>query len=107
MALSRTWRRLRNYLRWKKALTPMLLNADTGELIPFSGHTTPPGGKWMLHRPLTLSESTLPLFLEFRLSPDNITVRKSAETSNQPGYQVGLQKNREAALIHTPAQQSV
>jgi hypothetical protein len=64
MALSRMWRRLRNFQRWKKATTPMLLNADTGEVIPFSSYTAPPTGKWMLRRPLTLAGSTLPLFLE-------------------------------------------
>lgn len=107
MALPRMWRRLRNYLRWKKAITPMLLNADTGELIPFSTYTAPPGGKWILHRPLTLSESTLPLYLEFPLIPGGVTVRKSAEVSNPPGHQVELQHNREAALPHTLPQQFV
>ena len=34
MALSQMWRRLRNFQRWKKATTPMLLNADTGEVDP-------------------------------------------------------------------------
>jgi hypothetical protein len=69
MALSRMWRRLRNFLRWKKATTPMLLNADTGELIPFSSYTVPPTGKWRLRRPLTLPGSTLPLFLEASIIP--------------------------------------
>ena len=64
MTLSRMWLRLRNFQRWKKTTTPMLLNADTGELIPFSSYTAPPTGKWMLRRPLTLPGSTLPLFLE-------------------------------------------
>lgn len=78
MALSRMWRRLRNFLRWKKATTPMLLNPDTGELIPFSAYTAPPGGKWMLRRPLTLSESTLPLFLEAPLIPGGLDGRQRA-----------------------------
>ena len=48
MALPRMWLRLRNFRRWKKATTPMLLNADTGELIPFSIYTPAlPTGKWI------------------------------------------------------------
>ncbi|HKT34715.1 MAG TPA: hypothetical protein VJR03_07770 [Nitrospira sp.] len=64
------WRRLWNFRRWKKATTPMLLNADTGELLPLSSHTTPPSGKWMLRRPLTLPGSPVPLFLEVRGIPE-------------------------------------
>jgi len=64
MALSRMWRRLRNFQRWKNATTPMLLNADTGEVIPFSSYTAHPRVRWMLRRPLTLPGSMLPLFLE-------------------------------------------
>ena len=69
MALSWSWRRFRNFRRWKKATTPMLLNVDTGELIPFSDYTAPPSGKWMLRRPLTLPGSPVPLFLEARGIP--------------------------------------
>jgi hypothetical protein len=47
----------------------MLLNAETGELIPLSSHTAPPEGKWMLRRPLTLPDSPVPLFLEVRGIP--------------------------------------
>jgi len=101
------WRRLRNFLRWKKATTPMLLNADTGELIPFSSYTVPPSGKWKIRRPLTLSESTLPLYLEFPLIPGGVAVRKSAEVTNPPPYQVGLQTNRGAIPPAPPPQQSV
>jgi len=107
MALSRMWRRLRNFLRWKKATTPMLLNADTGELIPFSSYTAPPRGKWMLRRPLTLSESTLPLFLEVRLIPGGIAVRNSAGASNPPRHHVGLQPHIGTPLPHAPTQPSV
>lgn len=64
------WRRLRNFRRWKKATTPMLLNADTGELLPLSNITAPPAGKWMLRRPLTLPGSPVPLFLEVRGIPE-------------------------------------
>lgn len=52
----------------------MLLNAETGELIPLSSHTAPPNGKWMLRRPLTLPGSPVPLFLEVRGIP--VPVRK-------------------------------
>lgn len=69
MALSGRWRRLWNFRRWKKATTPMLLNAETGELIPLSSYTAPPEGKWMLRRPLTLPDSPVPLFLEVRGIP--------------------------------------
>ena len=64
------WRRLWNFRRWKKATTPMLLNADTGELLPLSTHTAPPDGKWLLRRPLTLPGSPVPLFLEVRGIPE-------------------------------------
>ena len=74
MALSRMWRRLPNFQRWKKSTTPMLLNADTGELIPFSSYTAPPTGKWMLRRPLTLPGSTLPLFLETPLMRGDLAI---------------------------------
>lgn len=107
MSVSQTWRRLRNFLRWKKATTPMLLNADTGELIPFSSYTVPPTGKWRLRRPLTLPGSTLPLFLEASVIPGSLAVRKSAGASNPPDHQVGLQHNIGAPLPHSPPQQSV
>lgn len=64
------WRRLWNFRRWKRATTPMLLNADTGELLPLSSFTAPPTGKWMLRRPLTLPGSPVPLFLEVRGIPE-------------------------------------
>lgn len=76
-----TWRRLWNFRRWKKATTPMLLNADTGELISFSGYTAPAKGKWMLRRPLTLPGSTVPLFLEVR----GIAVRKTRSDGEPAG----------------------
>ena len=40
------------FQRWKKTTTPMLLNADTGELIPFSSDTAP------LDREVDASSST-------------------------------------------------
>ena len=107
MALSRMWRRLWNFQRWKKATTPMLLNADTGELIPFSIYTAPPTGKWMLRRPLTLPGSTLPLFLETPLIPSGLDGRKSAGASNLPPHQVGLRHNIGNPLPHPPQQQSI
>lgn len=108
MALPRMWRRLRNFRRWKKATIPMLLNADTGELIPFSIYTTAlPTGKWMLRRPLTLPGSTLPLFLETPLVPSGLPGQKSVGVSNPPPGQVGLQHNIETSLTHSPPQQSI
>jgi hypothetical protein len=107
MALSRMWRRLRSFQRWKKATTPMLLNADTGELIPFSSYTAPPTGKWMLRRPLTLPGSTLPLFLETPLIPSGLAGLKSAGVSNPAPHQVGLQHNIETPLPHPLPQQSI
>jgi hypothetical protein len=106
MALSRMWQRLRNFQRWKKATTPMLLNADTGELIPFSSYTTPPTGKWMLRRPLTLPGSTLPLFLETPLIPSGLAEQKSAGASNLLPHQVGPQHNIEIPLPHPPSRQA-
>jgi hypothetical protein len=107
MALPRMWRRLWNFRQWKKATTPMLLNADTGELIPFSIYTAPPTGKWMLRRPLTLPGSTLPLFLETPLIPSGLAGQKSAGASNSPPHQVGLQHNIDTPLPHPPLQQSI
>ena len=77
----------------------MLLNADTGELIPFSSYTAPPTGKWMLRRPLTLPGSTLLLFLETPLIPSGLAGRKSAGASNPPPHQVGLQHNIETPTL--------
>jgi hypothetical protein len=61
----------------------MLLNADTGELIPISAYTAPPEGKWMLRRPLTLPGSPVPLFLEVRGIPMR-KKRKDVESAAQP-----------------------
>jgi len=85
----------------------MLLNADTGELIPFSSDAAPPTGKWMLRRPLTLPGSTLPLFLETPLIPSGLAGLKSAGASNPPPHQVGHQHNIETPLPHPPPQQSI
>ena len=99
MALSRMWRRLRNFQRWKKATTPMLLNPDTGELIPFSRYTAPSTGKWILRRPLTLPGSTVPLFLETPLIPSGLAGQKSVGA--------GFQHSIETPLPHPPQQQSI
>jgi hypothetical protein len=85
----------------------MLLNADTGELIPFSIYTPPLTGKWMLRRPLTLPGSTLPLFLETPLVSCGLGVEKSAGASNPPPHQVGLQHSIETPLSHPPPQQFI
>ena len=101
MALVQAWQRLRNFRRWKKATTPMLLNTETGELIPFASYTGAlPTGKWKLRRPLTLPGSPVPLFLEAPLIPGGLAGRKRAEASNQLGYQVGLGHNPAAPLPH-------
>jgi len=107
MALVRTWRRWRNFRRWKKATTPMLLNRDTGELIPFASYTALSAGKWMLRRPLTLPGSPVPLFLEASLIPGDLAGRKRAETSNLPSHQVGLKHNIGAQLAPPPPQPSI
>jgi len=85
----------------------MLLNADTGEVIPFSSYTVPLSGKWKIRRPLTLSESTLPLYLEFPLIPGGIVVRKRAGVTTPSPHHVGLQPNIEAVPPPPPPQQSV
>ena len=59
----------------------MLLNADTGELLPLSSHTAPPNGKWMLRRPLTLPGSPVPLFLEVRGIPERKKRRETEPAS--------------------------
>ncbi|MEP6959832.1 MAG: hypothetical protein ABI980_13975 [Nitrospirota bacterium] len=106
MALSQMWRRLWNFQRWKKATTPMLINAGTGEVIPFSSDTAPTNGKWVLRRPLTLPESTLPLFLEVPLMPGGVAVGESAGASNLPRHRIGLQHKIGTPLPHPPPQQS-
>ena len=85
----------------------MLLNTDTGELIPFASYTTLSAGKWMLRRPLTLPGSPVTLFLEAPLIPGGLPGRKNAETSNPTGHQVGLQPDREAPLASPPLQPSL
>ena len=108
MALPRIWLRLRNFRRWKKATTPMLLTPDTGELLPFSIYTpTLPTGKWMLRRPLTLPGSTLPIYLETPLVPSGLAGQKGVGVSNPPSDKVGLQHNIETPLPHPSPQQSI
>lgn len=102
MALSRIWRRLRNFQRWKKATTPMLLNAGTGEVIPFCSDIAPTKGKWVLRRPLTLPESTLPLFLEVPLISDRTAVTNDTGVSNLARHQIGLQHKIGTPLPHPP-----
>ena len=62
------WLRFVNYLRWRVAKTPVLLNPDTWELLHVSSLRNLPKGTWLLRRPLTLPESTMPLFLGARVS---------------------------------------
>jgi hypothetical protein len=57
------WLRILNYVRWRLSRTPVLLNARTWELLRFTTTTSAARGDWLLRRPLTLPESTTPLFL--------------------------------------------
>jgi hypothetical protein len=107
MALGRTWRRWRNFRRWKKATTPMLLNTETGELIPFSSYTPLSAGKWMLRRPITLPGSPVPLFLEAPLVPGGLAQPKRPKASTAPDHQIALQHNIGVPLLLPPPQQSV
>ncbi len=107
MGLLRMWQRMRNFRRWKKATTPMLLNADTGELIPFTSYTVPPTGKWMLRRPLTLPGSTPTLFLEAPFIPSSLAECGSAGT-NDPGHQRGgFKPHTSPSSTRQSSQQSV
>ncbi len=65
----------------------MLLNADTGELVPLTSFTAPPEGKWMLRRPLTLPGSPVPLFLEVRGIPER-KKRRSTDASGAPSAHI-------------------
>jgi hypothetical protein len=62
------WLRFTNYLRWRLAETPVLLNPETWELLDVNLPRNLPKGTWLLRRPLTLPESTMPLFLGARVS---------------------------------------
>ena len=106
MALSQMWRRMWNFQRWKKATTPMLLNAGTGEIIPFSIDTAPTKGKWVLRRPLTLPESTLSLFLEVPLSSAGTAGMKNAGSSNLLRHRIGLQHKLGTSLPQPPQPRS-
>jgi len=68
------WRRLKGYRHWREAVVPMLYNEQTGEVRKFLAATGRPEGDWVLRRPLTLSESSKPLYLNIRLT-----------SSKQPG----------------------
>jgi hypothetical protein len=103
MALAGSWRRWRNFRRWKRSTTPMLLNTDTGELVPFASHIVLSTGKWMLRRPLTLPDSPVPLFLEAPLIPGGPAKRKCGETTNRAGHQAEVLQNREASVCPPPA----
>jgi hypothetical protein len=64
----------------------MLLNAETGELLPLSTYAAPAEGKWMLRRPLTLPGSPVPLFLEVR----GIPMRKKRSTIDSSASSVQI-----------------
>lgn len=67
MAIPWKWRRFSTFRHWKQATTPMLLNIETGELVPCTGFSRPAKGTWVLRRRLTLPESTRPLFLTVQI----------------------------------------
>ena len=65
------WRRLKKYRQWRDSDMPVLLNEQTGELRRLSSAAPDElEGRWLLRRPLTLPESSKPLFLTIRLSPE-------------------------------------
>jgi hypothetical protein len=69
------WRRLKGYRHWREAVVPMLYNEQTGEVRKFLAATGRPEGDWVLRRPLTLSESSKPLYLNIRLTQANRSVK--------------------------------
>jgi hypothetical protein len=68
MGFATNWRKLKSYRRWRNTDMPILFNEQTGELRSFTAAIEQPEGPWLLRRPLTLSESSKPLFLTIRLS---------------------------------------
>ena len=58
------WTRIFQYLRWRFASHPVLLNPQTLECIAVSaGVRLPTGSTWILRRPLTLPESSQQVML--------------------------------------------
>ena len=70
MGLWGMWRRLWAHQPCADFTKPILINPRTGERIAFTDSMEPPKGKWVLRRPLTLPESTSPLFIISLLNRD-------------------------------------
>ena len=70
MGLWGMWRRLWTHQPCADFTKPILINPRTGERIAFTDSMEPPNGKWVLRRPLTLPESTSPLFIISLLNRD-------------------------------------
>jgi hypothetical protein len=70
MGFARHWRRLRSYRQWRDTDMPVLLNEQTGELRRLTAVPGKLEGRWLLRRPLTLPESSKPLFFTIRLSSE-------------------------------------
>jgi hypothetical protein len=64
----RLWLRFGNYLRWRHAKSPTLLNPDTWELASLSAAAAAPPGTWWLRRRLDVPVSTNPLYLTALIS---------------------------------------
>jgi hypothetical protein len=61
------WLRLSNYLRWRFAMSPMLLQPTTWQLHRIHTGTQLPKGEWLLRRPLVLPSSTRLVFIGARV----------------------------------------
>ena len=68
MGFVRHWRKLKSYRRWRNTDMPILFNEHTGELRSFTAAVEQPQGQWLLRRPLTLPESSKPLFFTIRIN---------------------------------------
>ncbi|MGH7230168.1 MAG: hypothetical protein ACREJU_02265 [Nitrospiraceae bacterium] len=68
MGFARHWRKLKSYRQWRKTDMPILFNEQTGELRSFTAAIEQPEGRWLLRRPLTLPESSRPLFFTIRIN---------------------------------------
>jgi hypothetical protein len=74
MGFARHWRRLRSYRQWRDTDMPVLLNEQTGELRRLTAVPGKLEGRWLLRRPLTLPESSKPLFSPYGSLPKNNAV---------------------------------
>ena len=65
--ISKLWRRFRNYLKWKWARHPMLLNEDNAELIHFTTLADVPEGSWLLRRPVRTQSTRRMMYVTARV----------------------------------------